>query len=55
MQHEPLKMPLIDFPVELWYIVGVVVAAGTLKLLLKIALPARSAVKLRRRRCRRAR
>lgn len=50
MQHEPLKMPSIEFPVELWYIVGLVVAAGVVKLAIEQVLPARSLVKHRRRR-----
>ena len=39
MQHEPIKMPPIELPVELWYIVGIAVAAGVIKLAIEIALP----------------
>jgi len=36
MQHEPQQMPPIELPIELWYIVGLVAAAGVARLALEL-------------------
>ncbi len=50
MQHEPLKMPPIEFPIEFWYIVSLVVTAGMAKVLIELAVSLCSMARVCRRR-----